>query len=109
VKRALDPNMLPSHAPPPPGGDLEAAWEMAMVGLLHRPSAGRAMSYFYIFECFVPMQVCARVRGEHFHRPFLVEGSVSRAKYFVRESSALGHVSRGFHQNTRRGRTRKSG
>ncbi len=44
----------------PTDGNLEAAWDMVKVGLLHHPSGGRAMSYFYTFECFVPMQVRVR-------------------------------------------------
>ncbi|CAN0301414.1 unnamed protein product [Ectocarpus sp. 12 AP-2014] len=36
---------------------LDAAWDTAKEGLVHRPPAGRVMTYFYAFECFLPTQV----------------------------------------------------
>ncbi|CAN0082541.1 unnamed protein product, partial [Ectocarpus sp. 4 AP-2014] len=36
---------------------LDAAWDTAKEGLVHRPPAGRVMTYFYTFECFLPTQV----------------------------------------------------
>lgn len=39
-------------------GNLDAAWEAAKEGLLHRPQVKHALDYFYLYECFVPIQVC---------------------------------------------------
>lgn len=38
-------------------GDLDRAWDHAKVGLLYRNPMHRPIDFFYVFECFVPMQV----------------------------------------------------
>lgn len=52
---------MPHLYNPPPGGDLDAAWDKAKTALLHRPPGSLALNYFYTYECFVPAQVCATV------------------------------------------------
>lgn len=39
-------------------GNLVDAWDQAKVGLLHHSTQYRPVDYFYVYECFVPIQVC---------------------------------------------------
>lgn len=39
------------------GGNLFAAWHQAKEGLIHQSTQYRPVDYFYIYECFAPIQV----------------------------------------------------